>query len=159
MRSGTSALRLDVQDLRRGLGVLGPYDQLDAVHEREMRPQAARVIAANRRRDPRGIERAPGHLRLGPRSERAHDDELGVAHVYTPMTSTSSLTAPADFLNAASSSGVSLIWMISSRPRAPSLQGTPTNRFCVPYSPCRYTEHGRIFFLSSRMASTISTTD
>src|SRR5580765_2175345 len=34
------------------------------------------------------------------------------------MKSTSSLTAPADFLNAASSSGVSLIWMISSTARA-----------------------------------------
>src|SRR5207247_8309890 len=80
-------------------------------------------------------------------------------HNQTLITSTSSLTAAADFLNAASSSGVSLISMIFSSPRDPSLQGTPTNRSLTPYSPCRNTEHGRIFFLSSRIASTISTAD
>src|SRR5512138_3450986 len=46
----------------------------------------------------------------------------------TLITVTSSFTAAADFLNAASSSAVSLISMIFSSPFAPSLHGTPTNR-------------------------------
>ena len=46
--------------------------------------------------------------------------------------------------------------MICSTPRSPSLTGTPTNESCTPYSPCRNTEHGRIFFLSLRIDSTIS---
>ena len=74
----------------------------------------------------------------------------------TLITSVNSFTAAADFLSAASSSGVSLIWMICSTPRAPSFTGTPTNRSRTPYSPCRNTEHGRIFFLSLRIVSTIS---
>ena len=41
--------------------------------------------------------------------------------------------------------------MICSTPRAPSFTGTPTNRSWIPYSPCRKTEHGRIFFLSLRI--------
>ena len=41
------------------------------------------------------------------------------------MTSTSSFTAPADLLNAACSSAVSLTWTICSTPFAPSFTGTP----------------------------------
>ena len=48
--------------------------------------------------------------------------ELGIQ---TPITAHSSFTASALFFRAASSSGVSLISMIFSRPAAPSLQGTP----------------------------------
>jgi len=44
---------------------------------------------------------------------------------YTPITAQSSFTAAALFFSAASSSAVSLISMICSRPFAPSLQGTP----------------------------------
>src|SRR3954465_11382486 len=76
--------------------------------------------------------------------------------IQTLMTSTSSFTAAADFLSAASSSAVSWISMICSTPRAPSLTGTPTKRSRIPYSPCRNTEQGKIFFLSLRMTSTIS---
>ena len=36
--------------------------------------------------------------------------------------------------------------------------GTPTNNPSTPYSPCNFTATGRIFFLSSRIASTISAT-
>src|SRR5581483_4287642 len=82
-----------------------------------------------------------------------------IAPPQTLITSTSSRTAAADFLNAASSPAVSLISRICSSPRAPSLHGTPTKTSRTPYSPCRNTEHGMIFFLSRRMASTISTTD
>src|SRR5262249_33189378 len=56
---------------------------------------------------------------------------------YTPITFTNSATASADFLRAACSSGVSLMLMICSRPLAPSLHGTPTNRSLMPYSPWR----------------------
>ena len=55
----------------------------------------------------------------------------------TLITSTSSLTEAADLLNAACSSAVSLIWMICSSPREPNLQGTPTNKPLMPYSPSR----------------------
>ena len=49
--------------------------------------------------------------------------------------------------------------MICSTPLAPSFTGTPTNRSWMPYSPCRNTEHGMIFFWSLRIASTISAAD
>src|SRR6266702_3189100 len=39
-----------------------------------------------------------------------------------------------------------------------SFTDTPTKSPLIPYSPSRYTAHGRIFFLSFRIASTISTT-
>jgi catechol 2,3-dioxygenase-like lactoylglutathione lyase family enzyme len=52
---------------------------------------------------------------------------------YIPITSTSSFTEPADFWSAAFSSGVSLISMICSIPRAPSFTGTPTKRSRIPY--------------------------
>src|SRR5271157_29248 len=75
---------------------------------------------------------------------------------YTPITPTSSFTESALFCRAAFSSGVSLISMICSMPWEPSLHGTPTNNPLMPYSPSRYAAQGRIFFLSLRIASTIS---
>lgn len=57
--------------------------------------------------------------------------------VYTPMTPTNSLTESALFCSAACSSGVSLISRTFSMPFEPSLQGTPTNRPLMPYSPSR----------------------
>src|SRR5215471_17338586 len=73
----------------------------------------------------------------GPMTAIMGDDgDLGDP-LYTPMTLMSSVTASALFFRAACSSGVSLISMICSRPLAPSLQGTPTNRSLMPYSPCK----------------------
>ena len=67
------------------------------------RPEQVRSVSDHSITRTDGCER---RARLGPR--------------YTLMTSTSSLTAAADFLNAASSSGVSLISMIFSTPRRPA---------------------------------------
>jgi len=47
------------------------------------------------------------------------------------------VTDAADFFSAASSSAVSLIWMICSMPFAPSFTGTPQNSPLIPYSPSR----------------------
>lgn len=68
------------------------------------------------------------------------------SRLHTPSTFTSSRTEAADLSSAAFSSGVSLISMICSMPRAPSFTGTPTNRPLMPYSPSRYAAQGRIFF-------------
>ena len=76
----------------------------------------------------------------------------------TLITSTSSLTACADFFSAAFSSGVSVdLHDLPERPSQAELRRHAERRDpFTPYSPCRNTEHGRIFFLSLRMHSTIS---
>ena len=73
----------------------------------------------------------PLHLLVEFKRERpptfgaAFDCEHFARTNYTPITAHNSFTAAALFFNAASSSAVSLISMIFSRPPAPSLQGTP----------------------------------
>ena len=52
--------------------------------------------------------------------------EIRHSSIYTPITPTNSFTESALFCKAACSSAVNLIWMISSIPAEPSLQGTPT---------------------------------
>src|SRR5207244_8408569 len=71
-------------------------------------------------------------VRAIPAIEAVGDAVVVELGAHTLITSTKSLTAAADFLNAASSSGVSLISMIFSRPRAPIFTGTPTKRSRTP---------------------------
>jgi hypothetical protein len=78
----------------------------------------------------------PAHRRL--LRLRSHKwRRIAKCRVYSPRTHTNSLTDAADFCSAAFSSAVSLIWMISSTPFAPSLTGTPTKWPLIPYSPSR----------------------
>ena len=63
--------------------------------------------------------------------------DSGAEDPYIFITSTSSLTAAADLLSAACSSGSSLTWIICSMPLAPSFTGTPRNCPFTPYSPSR----------------------
>src|SRR5580704_2630140 len=56
---------------------------------------------------------------------------------HNPSTLTSSRTEAADLSSAACSSGVNLISIICSIPRAPNFAGTPTNSPLIPYSPSR----------------------
>src|ERR1039458_1307432 len=78
--------------------------------------------------------------------------------VYTAITAHNSRTASALLCNAAVSSAVSFTSTTCSTPDDPSLHGTPTYNPLTPYSPSRYAAAGKIFFLSLRIASTISTT-
>ena len=88
----------------------------------------------------------PG-IRLGP-DKKMHDaftptdfsatvGQPVIVTVYNYDTAKHSFTAPALFSSCAFSSGVSLISIICSIPRVPSLQGTPTKRPRRPYSPSR----------------------
>ena len=90
---------------------------VDAGRGRECRNRTSRVALAV----PADALRAKGKARCcsGPFC-------FVFAYQATPMTVQSSFTASALLCSAACSSGVSLISMICSRPRSPSLQGTPT---------------------------------
>src|ERR1035438_1161165 len=77
---------------------------------------------------------------------------------YTPITAHNSRTASALLCNAAVSSAVSFTSTTCSTPDDPSLHGTPTYNPLTPYSPSKYAAGCRSFFLSLRIASTISTT-
>ena len=69
-----------------------------------------------------------------------------------------SFTASADCLRAACSSGESFTSMICSKPRRPSLHGTPQYIPDNPYSPWSHAAQGRTRFLSSTIAATICAT-
>src|SRR5205085_9294001 len=88
------------------------------------------------------------------RGEEARLRGVRRQHVSFP---TSSATESADFFSAACSCGVSFSSRIRSIPFAPRTTGTPTKSPWIPYSPSRYAAQGRIFFLSLKIASTIST--
>ncbi len=78
-------------------------------------------------------------LKTGSLALRAIRASFNLRHTkrypYTPITATNSFTAAALLSSAAFSSGVSLISIICSNPFAPSLQGTPTYKPEIPYSP------------------------
>ena len=109
LRRGDRGIRHRGEDQQSATRCDGPAEKAGGSGERDDRAVVVSRMLIKKRT--RSEERALSVVRMG---------------YATPMTVQSSLTASADLLSAACSSGVSLISMICSRPLAPSLHGTPT---------------------------------